>query len=106
MAAGKFDYGKVGSGQADLDHDLLKFSEDSLEFSVKKGEIRNGSFTVFASGDVPAEGRVYSSEIKMQCLTREFIGKREEIAYRFDSEGMEEGDVWEGYFTILSNYGE
>ncbi len=106
MAAGKFDYGKVGSGQADLDHDLLKFSEDSLELSVKKGEIRKGSFTVFASGEAPAEGRVYSSEIKMQCLTREFIGKREEIAYRFDSEGMEEGDVWEGYFTILSNYGE
>ncbi len=106
MAAGKFDYGEIGFGQVDTDHDSLKFSEDKLELSVKNGEVLEGFFTIYASGETPAEGHVYSSEIKMRCLTKEFIGKKEAIAYRFDSEGMEEGDVWEGSFAIISNYGE
>lgn len=106
MAAGKFDYEKAGSGQADFDNNSLGFSEESLELSVKKGEILEGSFTVYAPEEVPAEGYVYSSELKMQCLTGEFIGRKEEICYRFDSEGMEEGDAWKGCFVIISNYGE
>ncbi len=106
MTAGKLDYGMVGSGQVDADRDPLKFSEEILELSVKSGEVLEGAFTIYASGEAPAEGVVYSSEGKMQCLTREFIGKREEIRYRFDSEGMEEGDVWEGSFAVISNYGE
>ena len=87
-------------------HERLKFSVEHIELSVRKGEISEGSFTIYAPGEVPAEGYVYSSELKMQCLTEEFIGKKEAVAYRFDSEGMEEGDVWEGFFSILSNYGE
>ncbi len=106
MAAGNYDERKTGSGQADLEREPLGFSVESIELSVSKGEITEGFFTVYAPGEVPAEGRVYTSELKMQPLTREFIGKKEEIAYRFDSEGMEEGEVWEGFFSILSNYGE
>lgn len=106
VTAGKLDYGKVGSGQADADRDPLQFSKTELELIVKSGEILEGSFIIYASGEEPAEGEVYSSELKMQCLTKEFTGKKEEIRYRFDSDGMEEGDVWEGNFAIISNYGE
>ena len=76
MAAGNYDERKTGSGQADLEREPLGFSVESIELSVSKGEITEGFFTVYAPGEVPAEGRVYTSELKMQPLTREFIGKK------------------------------
>ena len=106
VIAGRFDCENVGRQQADPDSFALEFSSDEIVFSLKKDEIAEGSFTIYANAKVPAEGYVYSSELNMQCLVEEFIGVKEVIAYRFDAEGMEEGQVWEGSFVIISNYGE
>ena len=105
-AAGRFDYEKAGYNQVDFENGSLEFSDLNLEISLKKGENPEGSFTIYAPGEVLAEGCVYSSDLKMECLTGEFIGRKEQISYHFSSEGMEEGDVLEGRFYIISNYGE
>lgn len=86
--------------------DVLEFSDISLELSLKQGETAEGSFTIYAPGDVPAEGWIASSQMQMECLAEEFIGTKETIPYRFSAKGMEPGDVLEGAFFIITNYGE
>lgn len=106
VTAGKFNYENTGYNSVDFDDGSLEFSVLNLELSLKKGETSEGIFTIQAPEGVLAEGYVYSSEMKMECLTEEFIGTREDIAYRFSTEGMEEGDVLDGRFFIISNLGE
>ncbi len=84
----------------------LEFSEVSLELSLKKGEVKEGAFTVFAPEGTLAKGWVVSSGMEMECLVEEFVGAKEEIAYRFSAKEVEAGDVLEGAFFIISNYGE
>lgn len=84
----------------------LKFSVDSVETALQCGESFRGSFIIYAPEGMVAEGRVYSSDPVMQCLTREFAGNEEEIAYTVSAEGMEVGEILSGKFTIISNYGE
>ncbi len=84
----------------------LQFSVDSVEASLQSGESFRGSFLIYAPEGAVAEGCVYSSDPVMQCLTREFAGNEEEIAYAMSAEGMEVGEVLSGKFTIISNYGE
>ncbi len=84
----------------------LAFSEESLELFLKQGETKEGSFTVYAPEGALAEGWVRSSRMEMECLAEEFAGVKEEIPYRFSAKEMEAGDVLEGAFFIISNYGE
>ena len=86
--------------------DVLEFSDISLELSLKQGETAEGSFIVYAPGDVPVEGWIVSSQIRMECLAEEFIGIKETIPYRFSAKGTEPGDIVEGAFFIVTNYGE
>ena len=67
--------------------DVLEFSDISLELSLKQGETAEGSFIVYAPGDVPVEGWIVSSQIRMECLAEEFIGIKETIPYRFSAKG-------------------
>ncbi len=84
----------------------LIFSEEFLELSLKQGEIKEGSFTVYAPEGGLAEGWIRSSRMEMECPVEEFVGVKEEIPYRFTAKEMEAGDVLEGAFFIISNYGE
>lgn len=106
VAAGRFAHENNGYHSVDYDDGSLEFSVLNLELSLKKGEIAEGTFTIQAPEGVLAEGYVYSTEMKMECLTEEFVGTREEIAYRFSAEGMEEGEILDGRFLIISNLGE
>lgn len=88
------------------EHEVLEFSDTSLELSLKQGETAEGSFTVYAPEGTLAEGWIASSQMQMECLAEEFIGTKEEIPYRVHAEEMEPGDVLEGAFYIITNYGE
>lgn len=104
--AGRVENGRIDVQLTDLEYGTLEFSVEEIVFSLKKGEIAEGSFVIYAPERMPAEGYVYSSMLQMQCPVEKFIGIQEEIYYRFDSEGLEEGEVRKGYFSIISNYGE
>ena len=76
----------------------LEFSSPVIELSLRQGEVYEGSFTITGPENEVTEGTVSSTRLKMQCLTNEFSGRQEEIAYRFDACGMREGDNLKGEF--------
>lgn len=93
---GDFDY--VGGS--------LIFSCTKIEIMLQKGEIADGIFTIEEQSGKEAEGDIFSSHIRMSCSHEHFSGSQLQIEYRFDSEGMEAGDVVKGNFSIVSDCGE
>lgn len=92
-----------------FDHDqgIVSFSSDREELNLAKGEIREGSFKLTVSGSLrPAEGYISATGDGMSVLQSEFTGNEVTIGYRFDSKGMDEGDVLQGEFVVVSNKGE
>ena len=85
---------------------LLEFSSPVIELTVKPEEIYEGSFTIYGPEDVVTEGRISSTGSRMQPLTEVFFGGEEEIGFRFNSAGMDEGENLKGEFRIISNHGE
>lgn len=97
---------RFGGERPDHESGSLDFSCLNIELSLKRGESAEGEFIIYGPQDGLMEGRIYSSELRMECLDREFLGVEEKIRYCFHSKGMEEGDQLEGRFSIISNYGE
>lgn len=94
------------NGEFEYERGSLDFSCSRLELTIEKGETVEGSFVVYGLPDKLTEGRLISSNMRMECLTPEFWGAEEEILYRFHSKGLEEGDVVKGEFFVISNQGE
>lgn len=92
-----------------FDHDqgIVSFSSEREELNLAKGEIREGSFQLIISGSLrPAEGYISATGDGMTVLQTEFVGNNVTVGYRFDSKGMDEGDVIQGEFVVVSNKGE
>jgi len=97
---------QILEGNFDYENGSLDFSCLKIDISLHRGESCEGSFRVYASTENFTAGRVTSSDLRMECLTEEFVGTDEEIAYCFHGEHMEEGEVVKGNFYIVSNRGE
>lgn len=97
---------QIMEGKFDYENGSLDFSCAKIEISVKKGGQYEGAFRVKASPGIYVNGSVYSSDWRMECLTKEFSGAEEEIAFRFHGENLDEGEVVKGTFDIVSNQGE
>lgn len=93
---GKFEYESGG----------LAFSVSRIEITLLPGEDYEGSFTITGKTDRATEGFLYSSDARMECLTKQFSGSGEEIGYLFHGKGLEEGDVLKGEISVVSNQGE
>lgn len=90
----------------DYENGSLDFSCAKIEISLNRGEVYEGSFRIYAQQGQFTNGTVISSDLRMECLTDEFIGCDEEILFRFHGESLEEGDVIRGNFYVISNQGE
>ncbi len=97
---------QILEGNFDYANGSLDFSCSKIEISLCRGERYDGSFFVYAPEGAYATGMVTSSDLRMECLTTEFVGEREEIFFCFHGEDLEEGDVVKGSFSIVSNRGE
>lgn len=84
----------------------LIFSQKGIELSLKPEETGEGVFSIAEESGKTVEGFVWSKDERMHCLQDRFAGKEEQIAFRFDSTGLEEGEEWTGRFLIVSNVGE
>ena len=80
----------------------LEFSCESIELNIKAGEMLAGSFRIYAQGE-HAQGRIYSSDTRMQLSSFEFVGQEFEINYCFDATAIEAGSTIQGEFDIISN---
>lgn len=106
LLEGSINFEKEGCNGGDLTDGTLDFSCLNIELLMQKGEVAEGFFSILSPSERVAEGNIYSSDMRMECLDKEFIGVNEQIRYRFHSDGLEEGSVIEGQFFIISNYGE
>lgn len=97
---------QILEGNFDYENGSLDFSCAKIEISLHKGEQYEGSFHIFSPQGQFTSGTVISSDLRMECLTSDFIGGDEEISFCFHGENMEEGDVVKGNFYIISNQGE
>ncbi|MCH5341464.1 MAG: hypothetical protein J1E01_08350 [Acetatifactor sp.] len=97
---------QILEGNFDYANGSLDFSCSKIEISLRRGEQYEGSFSIYAAQGTYANGTVISSDLRMECLTEEFVGSGEEISFRFHGETLEEGDVVKGSFYIVSNQGE
>lgn len=84
----------------------LDFSCAKIEIALNRGEVYEGSFRIYAPQGQFTGGTVLSSDLRMECMTGEFVGCDEEIFFRFHGEKLEEGDVVKGNFYVISNQGE
>lgn len=97
---------QILDGTYDYEKGALNFSSSKLEIELQKGEIYEGSFTIFASEGKYTVGYITTTDPRMECLSTEIHGNQEEIAFRFHGEWMEEGEVTKGEFQVVSNKGE
>ncbi len=97
---------QILDGKFDYESSSLDFSCAKLELAMHKGEVCEGSFLVYSSGEGVTQGFVSATDMRMECVTSEFAGSSEEIFYCFHGEHLEEGDVIKGNFCIVSNQGE
>lgn len=93
-------------GNFDYEKGSLDFSCAKVEISLQPNEVVEGSFEITARGKGTLSGAVYSNQHRMVCLTPEFSGETDTIAYAFDAENMEPGEVIKGEFQVVSSHGE
>ena len=84
----------------------LDFSCANIELSIEKGETKEGSFRIYSKQGSLTKGLVYTTDNRMECLTTQFVGNDEEIAYCFHGENVREGEEIKGEFSVISNHGE
>lgn len=97
---------QILEGNFDYENGSLDFSCSKIEITLHQGEVYEGSFHIYAPQGSSASGAVISSDLRMECLTEEFVGSDEEIFYCFHGEHLEDGDVVKGSFYVVSNQGE
>ncbi len=97
---------EILNGNFKFDKGSLDFSCPRIDLSLQADTVEEGSFTVCGPKGRVTEGYVVSSDVRMTCMTQGFSGSQDEILYRFDARGMEEGEEAKGAFHIISNQGE
>lgn len=97
---------EILSGNFMFDKGSLDFSCPRIDLSLYADTVEEGSFSISGPEGRVTEGYVVSSDVRMTCVTHRFSGSQDEILYRFDASGMEEGEEAKGVFHIISNQGE
>lgn len=97
---------RILDGKFEYENGELAFSESRIEICLKAGEDYEGSFHLIGKPGYITNGYIYTSDSRMECLTKQFFGTEEEIGYLFHGKGMEIGDVLQGNFYVVSNQGE
>ncbi|MDE5680276.1 MAG: hypothetical protein K2I01_07610 [Lachnospiraceae bacterium] len=72
---------RILEGNFEYENGSLDFSCTKLELTIKRGERSEGSFRIFGEKGRLTQGRVISSDGRMECMTAEFVGSEEEIFY-------------------------
>ena len=93
-------------GKFEYEERSLDFSTARVELSIGPGETVEGSFTIFGPERGAVYGHISSTDIRMEIVTAEFSGSPYEVFFRFNAEGLSQGDVLRGEFHIISNRGE
>lgn len=94
---------ELAGGKIDYAGPILKFSTDKVEIEVLEGQTVSGEFKIVSVEGKKVRGIVYTSGMRMNCLTPQFEGEEAVIRYEFHSEGLHEGNIEKGYFYLICN---
>ena len=94
------------NGFFEYESERLLFSVPKIEAEVVPGEPYEGSFTLNSANGGEVSGYVYSSSMRLVCMTPEFQDKSFEVRYCFDPTGLEVGAIMKGDIQIVSDAGE
>ena len=94
------------SGEFEYEGGSLIFSCSKIEINMKPGEIYTGSFTIEEQSGKEVEGKIYSTNMIVQCLTQQIEGAQTEVNYSVHTAEKKSGDVIKGEFHIISDVGE
>lgn len=97
---------ELASGACQCQSSILEFTPEKLEFEVLEGTVYIGEFSIQNTEHISIEGKIYSSSPRMQCLRPEFQGTAITQKFKFQSEGLCEGDIQTGNLHIVSDQGE
>ena len=97
---------RILDGNFDTDKGSLSFSCTKVECTLSQGTDYEGSFHIFSKDGTFTTGKVYSTDIRMECLTTSFTGNHEEISFCFHGDALAEDETARGNFHIISNRGE
>lgn len=100
------EIGKFRGMEIEYGEGTLEFDVDSLEIRVEADTCYKGSFRMTVHGPAPAEGNIYATDCRMSCSDKSFRGKSMEVPFLYDTKGMENGDLVQGEFYVVSNLGE
>ncbi len=92
--------------QFDMDNASLDFSCSKLEITMKKDEIASGSFQIITQGEGDNKGRLFVTNNRMIFEKNTFIGNECTIHFKFDSKGLEVGEILKGEINVVSQKGE
>ncbi|MGN0386622.1 MAG: DUF5717 family protein [Lachnospiraceae bacterium] len=93
-------------GNIEDEYAPLGFSVSKVELTMKRGENPAGTFRIFSGDRKYTHGYIMTTDSRMVCQTREFVGTDEEVSFEFHGEHLEEGEVVKGEFCVISNHGE
>lgn len=94
------------NGKFEYESSSLIFSCSKIEINMKQGENYTGSFTMEEQAGREVEGKIYSTNMAVQCLTQSFEGAKIQVDYSVHTQGKKSGDVMKGEFQIITNAGE
>ncbi len=97
---------ELSFGKVDTIRPLLQFSLDKIELLIAEEQSVTGEFHIQSGNKVKMRGLIYSSNPRMECLTKEFEGEEAVVRYKFHSTGLQEGDIQKGDFFIICNDNE
>ena len=97
---------RILEGQYKKENGTIEFSCASVEVNAVSGTETEGTFMLYAQEGIVTEGRIYSSDARMECITDSFSGAQDEIGYRFHAGCVDAGQTIKGRFTAVSNQGE
>ncbi|MFG6335598.1 MAG: hypothetical protein K1W20_09075 [Lachnospiraceae bacterium] len=92
---------EILDGKFHVDDGSLEFSCPRVTLSLQADTACEGSFFVYGPEGGLTEGEVFSSDLRMECVSTRFGGSEDEILYRFHADGMEAGTEAAGSFHIF-----
>lgn len=97
---------QLAGGRFDVTPPELEFSVETIEFIAQEEKTCTGSFEITNKNRIPTQGKVYSTNPRMECLTSQFEGEKSTVRYQFHSEGLSEGDIQSGCFVVVCSQHE
>lgn len=94
------------NGEFDYEGGSLVFSCSKIEINMKCDEMIEGSFTLEEQSGKEVTGKVYSTNLLLECPEDIFCGTEIEIPYRVNSEQKQPGDVIKGEIHVITDMGE